>query len=592
MSDWPAKTKNPIKRRMTLTDSRRLTGPNLILDGSGAAAELALPEAVQARALDIWTQKARALLDAVGWPHSEIATRVYPNGATLAISAPIDALYAATEIVETAWALAQIEWRAEREDTARAENEPLDFAKCVEVLRQDIASERNPRTLDLAEAARAHGISCLWDDEAVTLGIGRGGKSWPLAELPDPKAVDFDTLYDVPVALVTGTNGKSTTVRLAASICKAQGLTPGFSSSDFVKVGTEVLVKGDYSGPEGARLALRDRRVDCALIETARGGLLRRGLPLPQAEVCLITNIAADHLGEYGIHDVDALAEAKFIVEKAVRSRGTLILNADDARLKSRGSTLPGKVVWYGLSLTPDTVSRQGLAALVQEDWLCLSRDGVIECILPVKDFAPALGGAALYNVSNALAAILLMASLGTPIEAIRNGLLNFESTPEDNPGRGNFMEVGGVKVIVDFAHNPHGLSALTTALQTIPAKRRLYLLGQAGDRSDQDIYEMTRVIHDAQPDTIIVKELPDKLRGRDFGDVPKLIKGYLSEMKYPASQILSADSEFEATVKAFEWAQTGDFLVLLVYGKRETTLDLIAKLQAEHWTPGQAVLS
>lgn len=564
-----------------LSDSRRLTGPNLILDHPGAAAEITIADDIKDRATALWATHVRALLGAVGWTEATVATRPYQGGVTLAVSAPLDGLYAATEIVEAAW----------DETQARLEGRTaLDRESVLERLKQEIADERQPALIALSHAAKARGVSCLIDDDHVTLGLGARGQSWPRGKIPTPDEVDWDTIEDVPVALVTGTNGKSTTVRIAAAIGAAAGLTIGFSTSDWVKIGGATVATGDYSGPEGARLALRDPRTDLAVIETARGGLLRRGLPVRHASVCLITNIAADHLGEYGIHNVEDLADAKFTLAKAVEDSGTLILNADDDRLRARGQDFPGDMAWYGLSLTATDIPTSGSAAFIADDHFALAHDGVITRLLPVNDFAPALNGAARYNMSNALGAILLMHLLGANVEAIRQGLLTFESTASDNPGRGNFMDVGGVKVVIDFAHNPHGLMALTTALSSVPAKRRLYMCGQGGDRSDADIYQLTEVIRSAEPDAIIVRDMPSKLRGRAPGEVPALIHQYLAEMNYPKAQIQDAETEVEAVQKAFEWAQSGDLLVLLIYEKRDKPLGLIERLRAEGWTPGQAV--
>ena len=566
---------------MQLTDSRRLTGPNLILDGPGAAAEIVVSNTQREYVAALWESYSRRLLDGVGWAEEKSFLRLYDGGATVAISAPIDALYAACEIVEAAWDFTQAEVSG---------GTLPNYDEVLKGLSREIADEISPDLLTLAEAAHAKNVTLLADDETVTLGLGAKGRSWPRNDIPKASDINWNTIADIPAALVTGTNGKSTTVRIAASIGAAAGLTVGFSSSDWVKAGETIIANGDYSGPEGARLALRDNRVDIAVIETARGGLLRRGLPLSKASACLITNVAADHLGEYGIKDVEALADTKFTISKAVGDSGALILNIDDARLKSRGEAFTGKVLWYGLSLSAKDCSGAEFAGLVHEDILTLYRDGALIPILPVADFGPALGGAASYNVSNALGAIVLMSVLGVSPDHLKQGLLNFESSVEDNPGRGNFMEIGGVKVILDFAHNPHGLSALTQALSSFPAKRRLYLCGQGGDRSDEDIFELTKVICSANPDAIIVKELPGKLRGREIGEVPALIQNYLTQLDYPAEKTLFASDEYEASVKAFEWANPGDLLVLLVYGKRKETLDLIQSLKARNWQVGDPV--
>jgi UDP-N-acetylmuramyl tripeptide synthase len=566
---------------MQLADSRRLTGPSLILDRPGAAAEISVDEDVKDSALAQWATHVRTLLDAVGWFDETLAVRPYQGGATLAITAPIDSLFAATEIVEAAWAQVSA-------DITNEASPDLNFV--VDQLKEEIAQERDAGFRALHAASHSKGVTCLFDEETVTLGLGKTSQSWPRDALPSPGQFDWADIADVPAALVTGTNGKSTTVRIAAAIGAAAGLTLGFSTSDWVRVGDETIAKGDYSGPEGARLALRDPRVDLAVIETARGGLLRRGLPLTKAKACLITNIAADHLGEYGIYDIEAVADTKFIVSKAVAQDGTLILNADDARLKSRGETFAGRVAWYGLSLTAREMPERGVGAFIMDDHFALSQNGQITKIAPVNRFAPALGGAARYNMSNALGAILLMSVMGADTDALRDGLLAFESTADDNPGRGNFMDVGGVNVVVDFAHNPHGLSALTEALNTLPAKRRLYMCGQGGDRSDADIYQLTKVIRDAASDAIIVRDMPSKLRGRKPGEVPALIRQYLAEMDYPPDQIFNAETELEAVAKAFRWAQPGDLLVLLIYENRDKPLALIRKLQRENWRPGQAV--
>jgi cyanophycin synthetase len=169
----------------------------------------------------------------------------------------------------------------------------------------------SPLHVALEDKAIQMELTFLGHDDKISIGLGRGCKVYTTADLPAVGAVDWERLYDIPVAMVTGTNGKSTTVRLAAAIGAAAGKCVGLSSSDWVRIGDEILDEGDYSGPAGARLAVRDSRVEMAIIETARGGLMRRGLPVPTADVCLLTNVAADHLGSYGVMDVTALADAR-----------------------------------------------------------------------------------------------------------------------------------------------------------------------------------------------------------------------------------------------------------------------------------------
>ncbi len=249
---------------MKLLDSRRLTGPNLLLPQAGAVLEVSLEPGEAEAAVDAWRKQVGHLLVAVGWPDEEIAVRRYSGGASLAISAPIDSLYAATEVNEQAWAAAE---------AALTGSPALDLEAEAIRLRAEIAEEANPALLALLDAAAAHQVAFLWDDDEVSVGLGTGSLTWPAGALPAPGEVDWEAVHDVPVLMVTGTNGKTTTVRLLAAIAAAAGLVPGITSTDRIEIGGEVVDLGDYSGPGGARTLLRDRRVEIGILETARGGI-------------------------------------------------------------------------------------------------------------------------------------------------------------------------------------------------------------------------------------------------------------------------------------------------------------------------------
>ena len=198
------------------------------------------------------------------------------------------------------------------------------------------------------------------------------------------------------------------------------------------------------------------------------------------------------------------------------------------------------------------------------------------------------MGGIAKFNLANGLAAIALADALGLPVEAMADGLARFEASPDENPGRGNFLELGGVKVLVDFAHNPHGVAALIEAIKQLPAKRRLILLGQAGDRRDDDIRSLVQIVWDAKPDRIIVKEMEKALRGRAAGEVPALIARELATLGAAPDTVSQAGSEVEATRQALDWAEPGDFLILLLHTERKAALSLLQELQERNWQPGQ----
>jgi UDP-N-acetylmuramyl tripeptide synthase len=568
---------------MRLTDTRRLTGPSLVLDRPGAVGEAVdLDDTVSGPVLTLWRRFAHELLQAVGWDGERVAVRPYPRGASLAVSAPIDGLYAATDLIERAWEMTE----------AALTGGSADGATIVAALTKAVKDDADPRLVALARAAAERGATFLAGEGQVSIGLGARGQLWPDDAVPNPGAVNWDTLGDIPVAMVTGTNGKSTTVRLTAAIAAAAGSVAGQSSSDWVRVGDRIIDTGDYSGPSGARQAARDPRTEIAVLETARGGLMRRGLALPHADVCLITNVAADHLGDYGIVDVPTLADAKFFIASALRPGGRLVLNADDPELAKRGARHGGDIAWF--SLEPEAhgldawVAAGGAAAFLRDGWMMLARDREVSRVLEVNAFPLGMKGAARFNIANALGAICLADALGLPVEAMRKGLAGFTGSPDENPGRGNFVELGGVTAVVDFAHNPHGVSAFLGALAAMPATRRAVLIGQAGDRSDADTAEMTRVIWESGPDLVVVKELPGKLRGRKLGEMPAVIAAELRRLGAPEETIALTANEIEATRHALEWAQPGDMLVLLIHEDRRPVMELLSSLQDRAWQPGQ----
>ena len=550
-------------------ESRRLTGPSLLLDGPGVALEVPLPAGREEAVLAAWAEAVAAMRAAVGWLPAPLAAHRFPGGASLALEAPADALYAATLINE--WAI----------ETALGQGAPM--ADAAAAIGEEILAERDPAFQALAAEAARRGVAFVPGDGAVSLGLGKGSVRCSDRRVPAPGEIDWSLVHDVPTALVTGTNGKSTTVRLLAAIGRAAGRCVGLSSSDWVRVGEDILDRGDYSGPGGARLVLRDPRVELAILEIARGGILRRGLPLARADVAVVTNIAADHLGEFGIFDVAALAEAKLVVAKAVRGHGTLVLNADDQLLVARAAATGARLAWFGLAAA-------GIAegAALVEGMLVLRRAGNSVPVLPVGEVRITFGGAARHNVANALAALAAADALGLPVAAMAEALRSFGAEEADNPGRGVVRSVGGLTVLVDFAHNPHGVGALAGLVTSLPARRRLVLLGQAGDRTDQEIRELAQAVWALRPERIVVKEMEAYLRGRQMGEVPALLEDELARLGAPADLVVEAPSETEAVRLAFAWAEPGDLLVLLSHAARARTLALLDALAAAGWRCGE----
>ena len=557
---------------MELAESRRLPGVNAILDGWGAVIDVRLEPHEVEPLVAAWRAEVLALLAAVGWHTSTPRVRAFGNGISLAFDAPNDALLAATEVNECAYARA----------VARLEGrEPGELAEQLRPLLRAIAKERNPRLIELERAARAHGVVFFNDPKLATVGGGAHARTFALDALPAADTIDWSAVRDVPMAMVTGTNGKSTTVRLLAAIAKAAGECPGISSTDWVRVGDEQLDAGDYSGPGGARLVLRDPRTTIAILETARGGILRRGLAVERVDVAAVLNVAADHLGEWGVGSMTGLADAKFVVAKVAKR---LVLGADDPLVVERGQQLERagrhEIVWF--SLAPEQpmllahLERGGRAALLVRDELVLARGGDAVTICTARDIPITLGGAARHNIANALAAAAVAHELGLPIDAIRRGLAAFGTQPGENPGRLEQFTVNGARVLVDFAHNPHGFDAILDTARALGGARLAIMIGQAGDRDDDAILGLARSTWAAQPDMVFVKEMSEYLRGRELRAIPTMIIDELHRCGAPAHRVRFVGEELDTIAAALDWVQPEDVLVLPVHAQREKALALV----------------
>ncbi len=562
----------PSSDHLRMEDCRRLTGPGLLWNHAGAVVDVAFDGFDPARVVKLWLSHSRRVLDAAGWHGEQSMARLFDGGANLAVSAPMDQLYAATNLAETAWHFCASELLG---------SQPGDFGRMIADLTPVMAREANPPLVALINASAARGIDTLCDDEALSLGHGTGSQTWPVTALPTPDEVDWSRLRNVPVAVITGTNGKTTTTRLCAAIAKAAGRVSGLTSTELVRVGDDVLDRGDFSGPNGGRLLLRDRRLEMGFLEVARGGILRRGLPLRRAQVAAVLNVAADHLGQYGVNTVAELATVKFSVHRALTETGVLVLNADDAFVVTEAARTPGKKCWF--SLDPNTPQiRDACAAGTPCAWLdgaaLVLFDGVRPIpVIEVSDIPIAMGGAARYNIENALAAVCVSRALGIDERSIKTGISGFQSDPIDNPGRCNEFSYRGARVFVDFAHNPHSIAAVTSAMAAVPAKRRFIMLSLAGDRSDQDIRDLATGAFAFNPDIVAAAELPDYLRGRELGEVTRLIKEACIGHGMADDNVLIVPSPSAGAAAILNLLTPGDLALLLVHSERDKIFRMLA---------------
>ncbi|QYF87081.1 cyanophycin synthetase [Brevundimonas sp. PAMC22021] len=376
----------------------------------------------------------------------------------------------------------------------------------------------------------------------------------------------------IPVLAITGTNGKSTTGRMVAHILKADGRVVGLTNTSGVYIGDERIHAGDASGPKSARMVLRDPTVEAAVLECARGGVLREGLAFDRCDVGAVLNVQADHLGLGGIDTLQDLARVKAIVARTVSRRGVCVLNADDPLTRRMARLTKGRIAWF--SMMGGRESPGFLRSHVEEGGLACVHDAATGALLlhdggettrlcDAADIPATLGGAARFNVANAMAAVLMTHAIGVAPETIRFALASFASTFEQNPGRLNIHDAHGFRVVLDYAHNPDGLRALARTARAItpPGGRRIAMLSIPGDRRDAEIVEMGAIAA-ADFDRIVFRETPDN-RGRPAGEVIRLMTQGALSAGGSADRIEGVRFEAAAVDHCLAMARPGDVVVL-----------------------------
>ena len=550
-------------------------------------------DALNARVIAAWQANVQQMRTALGWPDAALSVRRHRDGTSLGFAAPIDQLFSATEVNEWAWQAA----RSEAEMFAPGHALATDRESALHTLQRYAAAEQHPHLVAILQEAARRELPVLLDDEALSLGFGNGGQSWPLTALPALDDLPWSRLHGVPVALVTGSNGKTTTVRLLAAILNAHGLRTAHSCTDGVFFEGQALETGDYSGPAGARTVLRHSEVEAAVLETARGGLLRRGLAVDRADAAIVTNISVDHFGEYGIDDLDGLTQAKLIVARALPAEGVLVLNADDAQLRNHAAGLGCRLAWFALDDDHQLLRTHrgigGTTCATKGGRLWLSH-GVQRLDLGDVESMPLTAHAqARYNIANIAGAALLADTLGVASTTIADVLTRFGSRRSDNPGRLEQWHFGGIQILMDYAHNPDGLHGLLSIAQGLRANARLGLiLGQAGNREEPEIRALAATAASFTPDLIVLKDMEGYMRGRAHGEVAGVLRDELLTQGLAANCLPMQASELAAARHALDWARPGDLLVLPVHGLKAKTAvaSLLDRLEAAGWQAGQAL--
>jgi cyanophycin synthetase len=382
---------------------------------------------------------------------------------------------------------------------------------------------------------------------------------------------------EIPVVAITGTNGKTTTARMIGHVARRAGLSVGWSSTDGVYIDGELIESGDFSGPGGAGRVLRHPGVELAVTETARGGILRRGVGVAYNDVSVVTNISADHLGSDGIDTLDQLAEAKAVITKITKPDGWCVLNADDPR--TFAMRLGTKAQIWVFTRDPDSPSGRrvlsdgGRMTTLLDGWICVLQPGADPLpVVQVVEVPMTLAGLSRVNVENVLAVTSATLALGFSVEQVSDGLRSFEPS-ENNPGRMNIWTApipgGMISVVIDLAHNEAGLEALLEIMNGIrpPHGRLLLGVGTAGDRSD-DVFVRLGEIAGLGADVVEITHKARYLRGRGMDELGKLI----SEGAVHAGMDIQRehDSELGCLMSLVGQARNGDVVAIMTHQDRE----------------------
>ena len=370
----------------------------------------------------------------------------------------------------------------------------------------------------------------------------------------------------IPLVAVTGTNGKTTTTRLIAHLLATAGFRVGMTLTDGVFVNGQQIDSGDCSGPKSARNVLMHPDVDAAVLETARGGLLREGLGFDRCKVAVVTNVGSgDHLGMNFITNADELAVVKRVVVQNVSPEGVAVLNACDPRVAAMASHCPGSVTFFAQDMHHPVAAAQraqGKRLVFREGEDIVVVEGDFELRLPLAGIPLTHNGRIGFQVENAMAAIGAAWALGLSWEVIRRGLASFTSDAATVPGRFNIFDHRGATVIADYGHNADALQALVQAVMAMPARRRSIVISVAGDRRDEDIRQQAEVIGRAFDDILLFEDAC--LRGRQPGETFALLREGLARTGR-TDNISEIRGEFVAIDTALDRLEPGDLCLILV---------------------------
>lgn len=370
----------------------------------------------------------------------------------------------------------------------------------------------------------------------------------------------------IPIIAITGTNGKTTTSRLTAHIVKSSGYKVGFTTSDGVYIQNQMMMTGDCTGPRSAEFVLKDPTVDFAVLECARGGILKNGLAFQTCDIAIVTNISADHIGLGGIDTLEQMARVKGVVPETVTRNGYAILNADDELVYNLKKELQCNVALFSMDEKNKRVQqhckRGGIAAVYENEYITIMKGMWKIRVERVVDIPLTFGGKAVHNIMNTLPSVLAAYLAKIDLETIKEAVKTFIPSPVQTPGRLNIFEFKNFKFLVDFAHNPAGLDLLCDFVNKLESTKKVGIISGTGDRRDEDIREIGR-ISAANFDEIIIRQ--DKnLRGRSAEEIVNLLVEGIDEAKTADIPVHIIQNEQEAILFAYKNAYPGSLITIM----------------------------
>lgn len=398
--------------------------------------------------------------------------------------------------------------------------------------------------------------------------------------------------YSIPIVAVTGTNGKTTTTRLIRHTLSLMGYNVGMTSTSGIFVGDKCVQKGDTTGPVSAEVILTNRDVDIAVLETARGGIVRKGLGYDLADVGVLINVSDDHLGIDGINTLEDLAKTKALVIEAVRHDGYAVLNADDSMTSYMLDRLRSNAIMFCRAMSNPLFKKfcknpKNIAVYVKDGYVWIQRDNKKVPLLGLDDIPITFGGIVDCNIENSLAAISALIGLNVPLEIIKKGMNTFQPDTQLNPGRFNIFDMGAFKVMIDYSHNVAGYSAVIKFIQKVKAKRLVGIIGMPGDRQDSNFMEVGELCARSF-DKIYIKEDIDT-RGRRRGEVAEIFETGIINAGAKRENVEIIYSETEALEKAMLDAQPGD-LIALFYEEFDPAIQVINRFRKEQEQVSQMI--